>query len=114
MGTRTIPGLFRAFYLATGESSSPLYGFTNPAHSAAERRNDRIMVRGAAADIKAIGRRIHTTRFDALVQLLHSRGKIPESCLLKSNRFLRSGCWLAGPGSYFAGSTNLSRDEYMI
>ncbi len=47
------------------------------------------MVRGAAADIKAIGRRIHKTRFDALVQLLHSRGKIPESCLLKSNRFPR-------------------------
>jgi hypothetical protein len=41
-------GMFRAFYLATGESS-PLYGFTNPAHSAAERLNDRIMVRGAEA-----------------------------------------------------------------
>ena len=111
--TPNVAGMFRAFYLATGESS-PLYGFTNPAHSAAERRNDRIMVRGAAADIKAIGRRIHKTRFDALVQLLHSRGKIPESCLLKSNRFLRSGCWLAGPGGYFAGSTNLSREEYMM
>ena len=64
--TLNVAGMFRAFYLATGESS-PLYGFTNPAHSAAERRNDRIMVHGAEADIKAIGRRIHKTRFDALV-----------------------------------------------
>ena len=68
----------------------------------------------SAAEIKAIARRIHKTRFDALNQLLHSRGKIPESCLLKSNRFSRSGCWLAGPGGYFAGSTNLSRAEYMM
>ena len=36
-----VAGLFRAYYLASGESS-PLYGFTNPAHSAAERRSDRI------------------------------------------------------------------------
>ena len=106
-------GLFRAFYLATGESS-PLYGFTNPAHSAAERRNDRIMIRGAAADIKATGRKINGVRFDALVQLLHSRGRLAESCFLKSNRFPRSGCWLAGPGGFFAGSTNLSPAEYRI
>ena len=45
------------------------------------------MVCGAEADIKAIGRRIHKTRFDALVQLLYSRDRIPESCLLKNNRF---------------------------
>ena len=106
-------GLFRAFYLATGESS-PLYGFTNPAHSAAERRNDRIMIRGAAADIKATGRKINGVRFDALVQLLHSRGRLAESCFLKSNRFPRSGCWLAGPGGLFAGATNLSPAEYRI
>ena len=56
--TPNVAGMFRAFYLATGKSS-PLYGFTYPAHSAAERRNGRIMVRGAEADIKAIGRRIH-------------------------------------------------------
>ena len=72
------------------------------------------MVRGVEADIKAIGRRIHKTRFDALVQLLYSRGRIPESCLLKSNRFPRSGCWLAGLGDYFAGATNLSRAEYKM
>ena len=115
VSTPNVAGMFRAFYLATGESS-PLYGFTNPAHSAAERRNDRIMVRGAEADIKAIGRRIHKTRFDALVWLLHhSRGRIPESCLLKSNRFTRSGCWLAGLGGYFASATNLSRGaEYKM
>jgi hypothetical protein len=69
-------------------------------------------VRGAEADIKAIGRRIHKTRFDALVQLLHFHGRISESCLLKSNRSPRSGCWLADPGGYFAGATNLSRAEY--
>ena len=46
----------------------------------------RIMMRGAEADIKAIGRRIHNkTRCDALVQLLHSRGRVAEPCLLKSN-----------------------------
>ena len=76
------------------------------------------MVRGAEADIiKAIIGRcidIHKTRFDALVQLLHSRGRIPESCLLKSNRFTRSEYWLADPGSYFAGATNLSRAEYKM
>jgi hypothetical protein len=74
------------------------------------------MVRGMEADIKAIGRCIHKTRFDALVQLLHFRGRIPESCclLLKSNRFPRSSCWLAGPGGYFAGATNLSRAEYKM
>ena len=100
--------MFRAFYMATGESS-PLYGFTNPAHSAAERRIDRIMVRDAEVNIKAIGRRIHKTRFGALVQLLHSCGRISESYLLKS-----SGCWLAGPGGYFAGATILSRAKYMM
>jgi hypothetical protein len=75
-----------------------------------------MMVSGAEADIiKAIGRRIHKTRFDALVWLLHhSRGRIPESCLLKSNRFTRSGCWLAGLGGYFASATNLSRAEYKM
>jgi hypothetical protein len=37
------------------ENPFPLYGFTNPAHYAAERRNDRIMVRGTEADIKRSG-----------------------------------------------------------
>ena len=69
----------------------------------------------AEADIKAIGRRIHKTRFDALVQLLYSSDRIPESCLLKSNRFPRSsGCLFTGPGGYFAGATNLSRAEYKM
>ncbi len=81
-----VAGLFRAYYLASGESS-PLYSFTNPAHSAAGRRSDRISIRGAEADIKAAGRKINDVRVDALVQLLHSRGRLTESCLLKSNRF---------------------------
>ena len=72
------------------------------------------MTRGAEADIKAIGRRIYKTQFGALVQLLHSRGRIPTFCLLKSNRFPRSGCWLAGPGGNFAGATNLSHTEYKM
>jgi hypothetical protein len=58
-----VAGLFRAYYLASGESS-PLYGFTNPAHSAAERRSDRISIRGAEADIKAAGRIISGVRVD--------------------------------------------------
>ena len=84
-----VAGLFRAYYLASGESS-PLYGFTNPAHSAAEQRSDRISTRGAEADIKAAGRKINGVRVDALVQLLYSRGCVTESCLLKRNRFPRS------------------------
>ncbi len=100
VSTPNVAGMFRAYYLAT-RKSSPLYGFTNPAHSAAEQWNDRIMVR------------VHKTRFDALVQLLYSSDRIPESCLLKSNRFPRSsGCLFTGPGGYFAGATNLSRVEY--
>jgi hypothetical protein len=62
----------RAYYLVSGETS-PLYGLTNPAHSAAERRFDRISIRGAEADIKAAGRKINGVWVDALVQLLHSR-----------------------------------------
>jgi hypothetical protein len=61
-----VAGLFRAYYLASGESS-PLHGFTNPAHSAAERRSDLISIRGAEADIKAVGRKINGVRVDALV-----------------------------------------------
>ena len=87
----------RAYFLVSGETS-PLYGLTNPAHSAAERRFYHISIRGAEADIKATGRKINGVWVDALVQLLHSRGRLTESCLLKSNRFSRLRCWLAGPG----------------
>ena len=105
-----IAGLFRAsYYLASGESSQ-LYNFTNPVHSAAERRrSDCISIRGAEADIKDVGRKINGVRVDALIQLLHPRGRLAESYLLKSNRYPRTGCWLAGPGGRFlAGSTNLN------
>jgi hypothetical protein len=108
-----VAGLFRAYHLASGESS-PLYGFTNPAHSAAEQRSDRISIRGVEADIKADGRKINGVRVNALVQLLHSRGRLTESCLLKSNRFPSSGCWLVGPGGFLAGSTNLNPAEYRM
>ena len=54
LSSYNVAGLFRAFYMASGESS-PLYGFENPAHSAAERRSNRISVRGAEADIKTAG-----------------------------------------------------------
>ena len=111
--TYNIAGMFRAYYLATGESS-PLYGFTNPSHTAAERRSDRLHMRTGEVDIKAAGRKITGIRFDALVQLLHSRGRLAESCLLKSNRFPRSGCWLAGPGGYLSGCTTLNPAEYRM
>ena len=45
---------------------------------------------------------------DALVELLHSRGRLSEACWLRSNRFQRSGCWLVGPGGFLANSTSLS------
>ena len=34
LSSYNVAGLFRAFYMASGKSS-PLYGFANPAHSAA-------------------------------------------------------------------------------
>jgi hypothetical protein len=79
--------MFRAFYLVTGESS-PLYGFTNSARSGGMTVLLWCVVARRQISSKAIGRRIHKTRFDVLIQLLHSRGRIPESCLLKSNRAL--------------------------
>ena len=81
------------YNLASGGESSPLYGFsTNPAHS------DRIsVVRGTETDIKAAGRTINTVQVDALV---HSRGRLAESCLLKSNRSPRSLGMLAGKSSW--------------
>ena len=104
-------GMFRAYYLASGESS-PLPGHDNPAHSAADRRSWRIQIRGAEANVKAEGKKIQGVWFDALVQLLHSRGRLSEACMLKSNKFPRSGCWLAGPGGYLSGTTHLTRPEY--
>ena len=52
----------------------PLYGFTKPARSAAERRSGRINIRGAEANIKAASRKFNGVRGvnDALIQLLHS------------------------------------------
>ena len=113
LSTPNIAGMFRAYYLATGESS-PLPDCTNPEYSAADRRSWRCQIRGPAVDIKAAARAIQGIRYDALVQLLHSRGRLSEACLLKSNCFPRSGCWLAGPGGYLAGCTNLTRAEYTI
>jgi hypothetical protein len=105
--------IFRAFYLASGESS-PLCDFTNPDHSAGDRKAWRTGIRGAEANIKSEGRKINRLRFDALVQLLHSRGRLSEACWLRSNRFQRSGCWLAGPGGFLANSTSLSWAEYKM
>ena len=108
-----VAGMFRAYYLASGESS-PLPCSTDLRYSAAERRSFRIGIRGAEANIKTEGKKIQGVWFDALVQLLHSRGRPSEACLLKSNKFPRSGCWLAGPGGYLSGTTNLTRAEYRM
>ena len=108
-----VAGMFRAYYLASGESS-PLPCCTNPDYSAADRRSWRIQIRGAETNIKTEGRKIQGVWFDALVQLLHSRGRLAEACLLKSNKFPRSGCWLAGPGGYLSGTTHLTRPEYTV
>ena len=62
----------------------------------------------------AEGKKIQGVWFDALVQLLHSRGRLSEACLLKSNKLPRSGCWLAGPGGYLSGTTNLTQAEYRM
>jgi hypothetical protein len=108
--TPNVAGMFRAFYLATGESS-PLYGFTNPAHSAKAGRRGarkRISRQSGGASIRR-GLMLSSSSFIPAVRSL-----MRLFCLLKSNRFPRSGCWLAGPDGYFAGSTNLSRAEYMM
>ena len=86
-----VAGMFRAYYLAF--PSLRLHQYT--AHSATERGG-------------RTGQTIYGVRFDALVQLLHCRGRLAESCLLKSNRFPHSGCWLAGPRGFLAGSSNLN------
>ena len=83
--------MFRAYYLAF--PSLRLHQYT--AHSATERGG-------------RTGQTIYGVRFDALVQLLHCRGCLAKSCLLKSNRFPHSGCWLAGPRGFLAGSSNLN------
>ena len=106
-------GVFRAYYLASGESS-PLCDFIHPEHSAADRKLWRVSMRGPEANIKSEGRKIHRLRFDSLVSLLHSRGHLSEACWLRSNRFQRSGCWLAGPGGFLANSTSLNRAEYKL
>ena len=111
-----ITGLFRAFYLASGESS-PLYDFINlDDYSAADRKAWRTGIRGAEANIKSEGRKINRLHFDALIQLLHSRGRLSGASWLRSNRFRRSGgcCWLAGPGGFLANSTSLSWAEYQM
>jgi hypothetical protein len=108
-----ITGVFRAFYLASGESS-PLCDFLNLGYSAADRKAWRTGIRGAEANIKSEGRKFNRLRFDALVQLLHSRGRLSEASWLRSNRFQRSGCWLAGPGGFLANSTSLSWAEYKM
>ena len=111
-----ITGLFRAFYLASGESS-PLYDFINlDDYSAADRKAWRTGIRGAEANIKSEGRKINRLHFDALIQLLHSRGRLSGASWLRSNRFRRSGgcCWLAGPGGFLANSTSLSWAEYKL
>ena len=108
-----VTGMFRAYYLASGESS-PLPCCTDLRYSAAERRSFRIGIRGAEANIKTEGKKIQGVWFDALVQLLHCRGRLSEACLLKSNKFPRYGCWLAGPGGYLSGTTNLTRAEYRM
>ena len=75
LSTPNIAGMFRAYYLATGESS-PLPDCTNPEYSAADRRSWRCQIRGPAVDIKAAARAIPSIRYDALVQLLHSHGRL--------------------------------------
>ena len=76
-------GIFRAYYLASGESS-PLPCCTNLNYSAAERRSFRIVIWGAEANVKTEGNKIQGVWFDTLVQLLHSRGHLSEACLFKS------------------------------
>ncbi len=66
-----ITGVFRAFYLASGESSG---------YSAADRKAWRTGIRGAEANIKSEGRKINRLRFDVLVQLLPDASQKPPGC----------------------------------
>ena len=51
-----ITGVFRAFYLASGESL-PLCDFINPDYTAVDRKAWRTGIRGAVANIKSEGRK---------------------------------------------------------
>ena len=99
-----ITGVLRAFYLASMEST-PIGDFIDPYYSVADRKARHTRIRGAEFNIKSEGRKINRLRFDALVQLLHSQGRLSEASWLRSNRFQRSVCWLAGPpGGFLAYS----------
>ncbi len=80
-----ITGVFRAFYLASGESS-PLCDLINLDYSAADCKTWRTGIRGAEANIKSEGRKINRLRFDALVQILQK----PSGCESASQK--PSGC----------------------
>ena len=104
---------YRSYYLASGEPS-PLIDFTDMAVPFNDRRDSRQGVRGPAEDLRITGKAIHGRRFDALLRVLESHGKVSEACLLRSNSFERSGSWLAGPGGYLSGTLALSTEEYKM
>jgi len=89
-----VTGVFRAYYLTSGESS-PLSDLSNPEYSTADRKAWRTRIRCVEANIKSEDRKINRLRFDALDQLLHSKGRLSEACCMRSSRFQLSGCWLA-------------------
>ena len=103
-----ITGVLRAFYLASGESM-PLGNFIDPDYSAANRKAWHTRIRGTESNIKSEGRKINRLRFDALVQLLHSRGRLSDaSWMRRSNNQAIGLPGRAGPGGFLANSTSLS------
>jgi hypothetical protein len=112
----TQPHLLITLLACFGRTIWPL---GNPPHSTASltRRTQRQSGGPTASAFgaqKPISRPLAEKSTVSLVQLLHSRGRLTVSCLLKSNRFPRSGCWLAGPGGFLAGSTNLNPAEHKM
>jgi hypothetical protein len=65
-----ITGVFRAYYLASGESL-PLSDFINSEYSAADRKECRTGIRGAEGNIKSEGQKNDRLRFYTLDQLIH-------------------------------------------
>jgi hypothetical protein len=106
-----ITGVFCAFYLASGESSRFVTSLTRIILPEIVRHGAREY--GAQRRISS-QRGARSTAFASMLWFSSLRGRLSEACWLQSNRFPRSGCWLAGPGGFLANSTSLSWAEYKM
>ena len=103
----TLPACFGRIIWPPGNHLHPLYGFTNSAHSAAERRSDRISIRSAEADIKAAGAVSGSTLSSNSYTLADASPTSPV-CSRVIDISARDAGWQVLGGGFLAGSTNLN------